>query len=292
MLNDNQFPITSSGFHARIRAARRKRSYPRSILSRFVFRVLSGTIIILSSQLTSAPPENDPAFTASQLKHPRVATARNEKDTALRRQFRRAGLAYPPKRLFLRIFKQEREFDVWVGNGSSYALFHTYTTCATSGVLGPKRREGDLQIPEGAYIVTHFNPYSSLYLSLGINYPNASDKKFADRIRPGGSIYIHGGCASIGCVSVTNDEIKEIYWLAVLARSQGQLAIPVSIFPVRMDEKKYSDLRRQYAEQPDVLLFWKSLKPLYDYFEKHHSVPAFSIDKTGYYTLTQSTPGP
>jgi len=57
--------------------------------------------------------------------------------------------------VFIRIFKQSRELEVWVrqAGGPRYALFKTYPICAYSGQLGPKQRVGDNQAPEGFYRV-------------------------------------------------------------------------------------------------------------------------------------------
>ncbi len=65
------------------------------------------------------------------------------------------------------------------------SLFKTYKVCALAGTLGPKRMEGDYQVPEGFYYINEFNPQSNYYLSLGINYPNESDKVSKRFIRPG-----------------------------------------------------------------------------------------------------------
>ena len=54
-----------------------------------------------------------------------------------------------------------------------------------SGTTGPKRAEGDYQVPEGFYYINEFNPNSKYHLSLGLNYPNASDKILSDSIDPG-----------------------------------------------------------------------------------------------------------
>ena len=101
--------------------------------------------------------------------------------------------------------------EVWIKEASKdyYVLLNTYDFCTTSGTLGPKRKEGDLQIPEGIYTINHFNPQSNFYLSLGINYPNASDKILSDPVHPGGDIYLHGNCVTIGCIPLTDDKIKE-----------------------------------------------------------------------------------
>ena len=91
---------------------------------------------------------------------------------------------------------------------------------------GQKEKEGDGKTPEGKYYITHKNPNSKFYLSLGINFPNQSDKKRALQrgLNPGSDIFIHGlGKKNIllhyffdwteGCIAVTNKEIKEIYSL-------------------------------------------------------------------------------
>ena len=89
---------------------------------------------------------------------------------------------------------------------------------------GKKQKEGDGKTPEGKYHITHRNPNSKFYLSLGLNYPNKNDKIRAARYgqNPGSDIYIHGlGKKNIllhylfdwtnGCIAVTNKEMKEIY---------------------------------------------------------------------------------
>ena len=89
---------------------------------------------------------------------------------------------------------------------------------------GQKQKEGDGRTPEGKYLITHKNPYSKFFLSLGLNYPNQADKARAagKGNNPGSDIYIHGlGKKNIllhylfdwtnGCIAVTNKEIKEIY---------------------------------------------------------------------------------
>ena len=59
---------------------------------------------------------------------------------------------------------------------TAFTLFKTYKVCMQSGSIGPKRSEGDNQVPEGFYYINEFNPNSNYHLSLGLNYPNASDK--------------------------------------------------------------------------------------------------------------------
>jgi len=86
--------------------------------------------------------------------------------------------------------------------------------------VGQKVSEGDGRTPEGEYLIDRRNPNSSFYLSIGINYPNEQDiaKARAAGVNPGGDIFIHGGPIgpygpdwTAGCISVTNDEIEDIY---------------------------------------------------------------------------------
>ena len=165
-------------------------------------------------------------FENEQLSFDHVRQARDDKDEALQKLFKDRGIAYPGE-VFLRVFKQEKEMELWVKpkGKTKFQLLKTYPICALSGRLGPKRKEGDGQVPEGFYKIVHFNPESSFYLSLGINYPNASDKILSDKKSPGSAIYIHGKCVTIGCMPMTDDGIKEIYWLCVKAKAAGQSTI-------------------------------------------------------------------
>ncbi len=178
-------------------------------------------------------------FKENQLTYPRVRSAYEEKEDVVKSYFARKEISYKNFQLFIRAFKKEKLLEVWVKEAEKekYILLNTYDFCETSGTLGPKRKEGDLQIPEGVYTINHFNPQSNFYLSLGINYPNASDRILSDPRKPGGNIYLHGNCVTIGCIPLTDDKIKELYVLAVEARNNGQEKIPVHIFPAKLNSK-------------------------------------------------------
>ncbi|HET9532720.1 MAG TPA: L,D-transpeptidase family protein, partial [Blastocatellia bacterium] len=149
-----------------------------------------------------------------------------------------------------------------------FQMVKQYAFCASSGGLGPKRRQGDGQIPEGFYHIDRFNPVSNFHLSLGINYPNRSDRILGGAGRMGGDIFIHGGCATIGCVPITDDGIKELYIVAVAARSYGQSAIPVHIFPTKLDSAGMKRLERKFNGEARLLDFWLNLKLGFDFFER------------------------
>jgi len=215
---------------------------------------------------------NPPSFKEQQLKFDRVKTAYEEKETTVKDLLKSRGITSHYK-LFIRAFKKEEELEVWItaSPSNTYKLLTTYDFCTSSGELGPKRKEGDLQIPEGVYHINHFNPFSTFYLSLGINYPNASDKILSDKKHPGGAIYIHGNCVSIGCIPITDDKIKELYVLAVESKNGGQTNIPVHIFPSR--------------EINETTPFWINLKTVYKDFEKDKKLRPISVDKTGAYKI-------
>lgn len=132
-------------------------------------------------------------------------------------------------------------------------LVKTYRIALGSNPSGPKSRDGDGATPEGEYYITHRNPASRYYLSLGISYPNQSDarrgyaaglitaRELADieatseRFEKppqgtalGGEIFIHGGGTAgdwtAGCIALENGDITELFeslplktWVSILA---------------------------------------------------------------------------
>jgi murein L,D-transpeptidase YafK len=225
------------------------------------------------------------SFKETQLKQERVKTAYEEKEKVVKGYFSDKNISFEKFQLFIRAFKKDQELEVWVkANGKeSFELLHTFDFCTMSGVLGPKRKEGDLQIPEGVYHINHFNPQSNFYLSLGLNYPNASDKILSHSTKPGGSIYIHGNCVTIGCIPITDDKIKELYVLAVEARNNGQENIPVHVFPTRLNKGSVEKLITEINPDNQVKSFWKNLEPVYQDFESTKKLKAVKINSKGEY---------
>ncbi len=188
----------------------------------------------------------------------RVAEARKAKGALLKATFSRSGLPYPADRVHLRAFKSERRLEVWVGQPGKRKRFKTYPIAAISGGLGPKKEQGDLQVPEGIYRIDRFNPRSRFLLSLGLNYPNATDRQRSKSRNPGGDIFIHGGRASIGCLAMTDEVIQEIYLIALDAKSKP---VTIEVFPMRMEGKTY-DAAYQKAPQ-EWRTLWKVLEKAY-----------------------------
>ena len=225
------------------------------------------------------------SFKETQLRHIRVKTAYEEKESVIKQYFMEKKLSYQKFQVFIRAFKKEETLEVWVKETGreEFELLQTYDFCSTSGTLGPKRKEGDLQIPEGIYHINHFNPQSNFYLSLGLNYPNASDKILSHATTPGGSIYIHGNCVTIGCIPITDDKIKELYVLAVEARENGQEKIPVHVFPARLETGTVEKLIEEHPPNEKFRSFWKSLELIYKEFESTKTLRTVKVNTKGEY---------
>ena len=144
--------------------------------------------------------------------------------------------------IFIRIFKQSSELEVWVKKSGKFHLFKTYPICSFSGDLGPKLRQGDEQAPEGFYFVREgqLHPNSRYHLSFNLGYPNAYDRHHK---RTGDFLMVHGNCVSIGCYAMTNKGVEEIYLMAEAALTNGQPFFRVHIFPFRLTEQKLGEMK-------------------------------------------------
>ncbi len=219
---------------------------------------------------------------------PRPSEALAHKEDTLQKQFEAKKLAWPAKYIYIRSFKYDSQMEVWVKNDikEPFQLFKTYKVCALAGTLGPKRMGGDFQVPEGFYYINEFNPKSTYYLSLGINYPNASDRVLSDSLDPGGDIYIHGSCVTVGCIPITDNQIDELYILAAHAKDAGQDFIPVHIFPIRYNVKKSTDyLNGLTKDDPALKQFAVRLEDAFDYFEKYRQLPVIMVNEKGDYVI-------
>jgi murein L,D-transpeptidase YafK len=253
--------------------------------------------IVLASVARAQPPQKGNSVSFSfidiQKKFPRPGEALQRKEDTLQKQFVAKGLKWPAKYIYIRSFKYDSQLEVWVKNElkDPFQLFKSYRICALAGSMGPKRMEGDYQVPEGFYYINEFNPYSNYYLSLGINYPNASDRILSDSMRPGSAIYIHGSCVTVGCIPITDQQIDELYILAAHAKDQGQDFIPVHIFPVRFNHprsmKYFEGITR---DDPALKKFALPLEDAYNYFDKYKKLPVVLIDEKGEYIIDGAPP--
>jgi murein L,D-transpeptidase YafK len=182
--------------------------------------------------------------------------------------------------IFIRIFKEESELEVWIAgdSGKAFKLFRTYPICTFSGELGPKTKEGDLQAPEGIYEVRRqqMNPASRFHLSFNLGYPNAYERA---RGYTGSALMVHGDCVSIGCYAMTDAKIEQIYTLLdQYFQRHPKGVVRVHAFPFRMHADKMKSRQRHRAAA-----FWRELAPIYQAFEADQVPPRITIGRT--YTL-------
>ncbi|MGB3341419.1 MAG: DUF4846 domain-containing protein [bacterium] len=229
-------------------------------------------------------------FKDEQDRYPRVRQARENCEQSIDSLFRTRGLDYPPAEILIVAYKKEKLVDLWARSDSSevFLFIKQYPFTAFSGTLGPKRRQGDLQIPEGFYYIDHFNPYSNFHLSMKISYPNKSDSILGKKGSLGNEIRIHGSFVTIGCIPIGDQAIEELYIICVDMRSKGQHKIPVYIFPGKMDKQNWPGLKQVAGQDSIMLNFWSNLREGYDLFRTRYRKLIFQINAQGEYQFTGS----
>jgi|688.fasta_scaffold31062_4 murein L,D-transpeptidase YafK len=242
---------------------------------------------LFSQKTTLENKYPDYAFQNYQMSFDRVKNAMAKHEGNIKSMFEEKGLKYPCANILYRAFKASNEFELWARNSiiDTFVLVKKYKICALSGILGPKRYEGDKQVPEGFYFISDFNPKSNYHLAMLVNYPNYSDLIEGDKNQPGGDIYIHGACMTIGCLPMTDQIIEEIYILSMISRTYGQLNIPVHIFPVRYNQKSLDYIGKEYKNEAKKQAFWVNIKRAYDYFEATHKTLPVMYDEKGEYAF-------
>lgn len=222
-------------------------------------------------------------FKESQLSYSRVREAYRQEGEYIDRLLQTHGLSATDLELYLLAYKEEKKLEVWAGNieGAAFKLLHSYDICQTSGVLGPKRKQGDLQIPEGFYHISAYNPWSRFHLSMCINYPNPSDRVLGVQGRLGGDICLHGACVTIGCLPLTDAKIKLLYLLCVEAKNSGQRDIPITIYPARLNRENYRRLTEKYKDDEDCLHLWSDLLLAYELFHSEKRFPEITFLSNG-----------
>jgi murein L,D-transpeptidase YafK len=179
--------------------------------------------------------------------------------------------------ILVRLFKEEAELEVWKKNrDGEFALLKTYPICRWSGDLGPKKKEGDRQAPEGFYTITpgQMNPNSNYYLAFNTGFPNAYDRAWG---YTGSELMVHGDCSSRGCYAMTDEQIQEIYALARESFFGGQKEFQFEAFPFRMTALNMA----KHRNNPNFA-FWKMIKEGYDHFEATHQEPKVAVCERHY----------
>jgi hypothetical protein len=171
------------------------------------------------------------ALNESALKQ-RIAEIGPEASGRLVEKFAAATAPWPPAQIGLITIKDEKALDLYARSGGGrWKFVFRYRLLASSGVSGPKLRQGDRQIPEGIYGISFLNPNSHYHVSLRVNYPNAFDRRMATRDGRkdlGGDIMIHGKNASAGCLAIGDEAAEEVF---VLAEKVGLRNVKLIIAP-------------------------------------------------------------
>jgi murein L,D-transpeptidase YafK len=231
----------------------------------------------------AAAPRID--FLTQQKQYKRVRDAIQARGATLEKALAAKGLGSGMLNILFVAYKAEGTLELYAKkpDGTRFEKLAEYSICGASGQLGPKRKQGDLQIPEGFYRIDRYNPASIAWLSIGMNYPNAADKIKSRAANLGGDIFIHGTCISWGCLAIGDDAIKDVYLYAVYARASGQKDIPVYIFPFRMTGENMRKYAALYKERPELQPFWKNLKKGYDLFVADDRALTVRVDGNGDY---------
>lgn len=255
-------------------------------------------LVVVSNVLTfivfafAVLASEDPPATGRIDEPERVIAARTAHEAALVEKVEALGLAWPPRELYVRMFKDERAVEVWVGDGRApLELLETFAECGQSGVIGPKAQRGDLQVPEGFYVVRRLNPWSPGLLSLQLDYPNDADRARRARrhaamatsragasrspaVPPpplGGDIAVHGTCISTGCIAIDDAPIEQLYLLALEPQRRGN-TIRVHVFPTRMEPARIEAIL-DATDDIHVVKLWTSMIPAYHAFERTRRPP-------------------
>ena len=184
--------------------------------------------------------------------------------------------------VLFRAYKKESEIEVWKRAATGrFVHVKTFPICRWSGQLGPKRKTGDRQTPEGFYTVPQrqMNPNSSYYLSFDVGYPNAYDRAHGST---GSAVMVHGVCSSMGCFAMTDRVVGEIYAIAREAFAGGQAAFQFQSYPFRMTAANMA----RYRTDPNIA-FWRQLKEGADRFEALGEEPVVGV-VAGRYTFAPS----
>ncbi len=180
----------------------------------------------------------------------RVRMHASSVEARLRSKFEAAGVPYPPAQLAYIAFKDTAQMEVYARTHASakWRRVHTYPILGMSGDIGPKLRQGDMQVPEGIYRADFLNANSRFHLSIRLNYPNEFDRAQAQaegRAELGSDIMIHGTSASIGCLAMGNQAAEDLFILAALS---GREQVEIVVSP--------TDFRRHPVRTPDGAPAW------------------------------------
>jgi len=229
----------------------------------------------------------DKKFKSEQLKNINAAKAYQQKEAKMKKLLAEKNIDYQTLEVYIRVIKQEELVELWAKDrtiNQEFQFIKSYKLCLTNNHDG--LRGIDLLIPESFYTVVEFLPYDPYYARLLTDFPTACEKL---RGRTGGGIALHGGCFSTYCSPLTDEDIKEVYIMAVEARSKGQWNVPIHNFPARLNDSIFNTLKAnpKYNKDEKLIALWKNLKPMYDYFELKRKLLKYTHNDKGEYIFSE-----
>jgi len=213
------------------------------------------------------------------------------------------GVAYPPEKVLFRVFKMEKEIEIWAMSKGlkSMQFVHTASICDMDWLPGPKLKRGDSKTPEGFYYIKRndfgtSSKFGFMWMCLDeagvddsgesgkcscvkicLDYPNNVDKartrRGAGLKDPGDAICVHGNCISDGCVSFENRDFLPVYGFAALHHRRKNDDLQFHIFPFRFKDKELESVAidpktEGLLGKEKTLRFWRNLKAGYELFEE------------------------
>jgi len=176
--------------------------------------------------------------------------------------------------MLFRVFKQEREVEVWVQpeDQQTFVLFRIFPICFYSGKLGPKVKEGDMQSPEGFYFVgpAQMRAKSQYHRAIDFAFPNDYD---AAQGYTGTELLIHGNCVSSGCYAMTDPFVEQLYELGSATAATAAQGFWIHAFPFQMTAEALAG-----QQDSPWLGFWQQLKAGYDAFETSRIPPHIRVE--------------
>lgn len=225
---------------------------------------------------------------------------------------RTLGLPVQGLDVYIQVFKREARLEVHArrhGTGDPYRFLKGFDITASPftypdsaawrrpssplRLAGPKTRQGDGRVPEGCYQLVHANRWSHYHLSFAVTYPNGADlarrARWGVRSPTGGSIALHGGQESVGCIAMGDAAMEEIYLFldANGADERGGFA-RIDIFPCRFGKGESDETLAYYARHRQELKpLWASLRALQEHFTRTRQVPKIAWDRAGSYKVAR-----
>ncbi len=229
-----------------------------------------------------------------------------------RKKCAEAGITYPPKYILFRVFKEEKEFEIWASGKRSDTLkrLALLPICAVDDEAGTKLQEGDGKTPEGFFSskIMYGSSHGFMWIKLNtgeiddygttgygssfkicIDYPLQIDRnrtrKILGKASPGGAICLHGNCVSAGCISFENKNFLPVFLSARYHKSKTYGYPKIQIFPFRFSEKNIKKMSKKVSSEmtPEQLIaFWSELEKAYNLFEKNHKAIKVTFSNNKY----------